>query len=204
MKNVLLIFLLTPYFLTAGSGDGSVTKKERKFATSNLKVTKKNISSLVSDLNTDQWYYKPNDSTWSISEICEHVVIVEKSLYSLITEKVLKSEKKPKLDPETLVTDKDLIASIKDRSESNKVKTGAQFEPKIGISSPSQFISEFNELRNRTIDFTSTTQAELKSYYQRNPLGNLSAYQWFLVMGTHSERHMNQIKELMNNDAFPQ
>lgn len=201
MKKIVLILGILPTILFAKGDDGVLSKAEKKFVSVYLKDIKKDLYTAINDLTEEQWYYKSNDSTWSVSETCQHLAIVEESFYTMITEKILNSEKNPDLSSVKLVSDEQLMSIVKSRNR--KVKTGAQFDPNGKRMSKEDFKKKFSSLRNRSISFTKSTKKELKSYYQPAPFGTISAYQWLLVMATHTERHLKQIQELQGDEEFP-
>ncbi|MBX5496034.1 MAG: DinB family protein [Bryobacteraceae bacterium] len=65
-------------------------------------------------------------------------------------------------------------------------------------------IRHFKARRDQSIAFIDKTQDELRTRLANHPaLGTLDAYQWFLLLSAHTERHTNQIKEVKANPKFP-
>jgi len=49
-----------------------------------IKISRINMLNEVSDLTIEQCSYKPNENTWSIQEVLEHLVLAERGGYNLI------------------------------------------------------------------------------------------------------------------------
>ena len=99
------------------------------------------------------------------------------------------------------VTDEGLIAMIEDRS--NKVKTGEPFEPSGKYGSFEETVEEFKTKRKEHIGFVKNTQDDLRNRYQQLPFGTIDAYQILLFMSGHTERHIKQMEEVLDDEDFP-
>ena len=53
------------------------------------------------------------------------------------------------------------------------------------------------------MEFVSSTDADLRNHYAQLPFGTIDAYQALLFISGHTERHILQIVEVMENDDFP-
>ena len=52
-----------------------LSKKDKKFAVSYFKQTKKDLQDAVKNLSDGQLNWKPADSVWSIAECIEHIAL---------------------------------------------------------------------------------------------------------------------------------
>jgi hypothetical protein len=201
MKKMMLLMsaLFTMYHPPA---DGTLNKKERKFAVNHLEVSMQKLFKSIEGLNEAQWNYAPDDGGWSIAGACEHLLVAEQSTYMLITQKILGDESL-KEAPSTLMTDQQVIDFIRDRSPERRVKTAPRFEPKGLLKSPADFKAKFKAARQKHIEFAKESDDAVKSYFFDSPAGTISAYQWLLVASAHSERHLAQMKEVMRDSAYP-
>ncbi len=65
-------------------------------------------------------------------------------------------------------------------------------------------LEQFEAARNRSVQFTSATEADLRNHFFPHPfLGQFDCYQWLLFIGTHCERHVRQMEEVRADAAFP-
>lgn len=198
-----LILLISAVFtMFHAPAEGELNKKERKFATNYLESSMKDLFRDIKNLTPEQWNYTPADGGWSIAGACEHLLVAEQSTHMLITKKILTNETFREV-PATLITDEQVIAFIRDRSPENRVKTAPRFEPKGILSTPADFIEQFTEAREQHISFAKTSNDAMKSYFFESPAGKISAYQWLLVAAAHSERHLGQMKEVMQDTNYP-
>jgi hypothetical protein len=65
-------------------------------------------------------------------------------------------------------------------------------------------VEAFRSNRDRTIEFVSTTQQDLRSHFSPHPAaGMLDCYQWTLLLAAHTDRHVQQMREVMADPGFP-
>jgi hypothetical protein len=89
-----------------------------------------------------------------------------------------------------------------DRSQ--KVKTGEAFEPSGKYGSLEETVEEFKAKRKDHIEYVQNTQDDLRNRYQELPFGTVDAYQILLFMSGHTERHVQQMEEVMDDMDFPE
>ncbi len=183
-------------------GEGTLNKKERKFAAKYLESSMKQLFKGIEDLTSEQWNYVPADGGWSIAGACEHLLIAEQSTHMLITKKIL-TNAALKEAPVNPITDEQVIEFIRDRSPDRRVKTASPFEPRGNLKSPADFIEQFKAARSQHIDFAKTSTAHMKDFFYDSPAGKISAYQWLLVAAAHAERHFAQMQEVMQDANYP-
>ena len=199
MKTLLLSLLV---FFPLLAGDG-LNKKERKYAANYLEESKMEIFTTISTLSPEQWKFKSDEESWSVAGICEHLLIAEKSTYNLVTAKIITDEANRSIEEGQKVTNEEVIAKILDRSPEARVKTPAPFEPKDMIETPQDFIQAFTAAREKNQNYLKQTKDDLNGYYYDGPAGRTSGYQWFIILGAHAQRHLDQIQEVMEHQDFP-
>ena len=199
MKTLLIVLFIS---LPWANEDG-LNKKERKYAANYLEETQKDLFRTIRNLSLEQWNYEPSDGGWSIAGICEHLLIAEKSTYQLVTSKIITDVQNKSIAPEEKISNEELIAQITDRSEDNRSKTPPPFEPKGAFDKPVLFMEEYTTARRTNRFYIRDTEDQLKDYYYPSPAGKISAYQWFVLLGAHSKRHLMQIQEVMAEPKFP-
>ncbi|MFY0598950.1 MAG: DinB family protein [Cyclobacteriaceae bacterium] len=195
MITLILIVLIAVYPTLATS---SLTKEERANAVSLLKDTQKELMKTVNGLSEKQLNFKPDADTWSIAEVLEHIALSELGL-SQAFQMTLKAESEDK--PENGVSDEMIVDIITNREQ--KVKTRPDLEPINKFGSASGSIEAFENQRKTNIDFIKETEDSLRDRYFEFPFGKADAYQLMLFIAGHSQRHTDQIKEVMANTNFP-
>ncbi|MEG3658852.1 DinB family protein [Arenibacter palladensis] len=199
MKKVILpIVLLALFAFTVVKS--TLTDAEREFAVKELTKSHDHFLNTLEGLNEEQLNYKVTDDSWSIAECAEHIAISENMIFGMM-QGTLTQEPDPSKRAEVKVTDEGLIAMIEDRSK--KVKTGEPFEPSGKYGSFEETVEEFKTKRKEHIEYVKSTQDDLRNRYQQLPFGTVDAYQILLFMSGHTERHIKQMEEVMDDEDFP-
>ncbi len=190
--------------LTSAGSNRSLSKKEIKYTINYLDTSMSLAFSAVENLSQAQWNYKPDPESWSIADICEHMLIAERNILVMIQNKIITDEANRQVDETKLISNEEIIAGLKDRGEGKRRKTNERFEPTGALKTPVQFMTEYKAARQATMDFVKNTDVDLNTYYWPSPLGDkLSAYQWTILLSAHTERHTAQIVEVQSNISYP-
>jgi hypothetical protein len=196
-----LLFLLAILGLTAFQAEPTLSKKERKTASSFLKDSEKNLMKTLGNLTDEQLKFKPAPDKWSVQDCMMHIAASEKMLWGMVDQSI-KSAANPEKRTEIKWTDEQVMKNLEDRT--NKVKTFTPLEPlNTGFQNIDEAIASFKESRGKLIDYVKTTQADLRSHVATLPVGSFDAYQMILFIGAHGNRHMLQMREVMNDPGFP-
>ncbi|HEX7845021.1 MAG TPA: DinB family protein [Chitinophagaceae bacterium] len=200
-KGRLLLTLLVITGL-AGTIDNSVISgKERKVSVSLLKETKTDLSKAIKGLSEAQLNYKASPDRWSVRECVYHIAISEKNIWGLM-EATMKAPANEEKRSEIKVTDEQFINMMKNRT--NKVKTSETFEPKnTPYKSLDEALSDFKSNRAEHIKYIKSTTEDLRNHVAQLPFGWVDAYQLILMVGAHSDRHIQQINEVKADPNFP-
>lgn len=199
MKKLILPFVVLA-ILAFGVIGSTLTDAEREFAVKEMTQSHDHFLNAIQGLSEEQLNYKVNDDSWSIAECAEHIAISENMIFGML-QGTLATKADPSKRQEVKVSDEQLIAMIEDRS--NKVKTSEPFEPSGKYGSFEETVEEFKSKRKEHIDYVKSTQDDLRNRYQQLPFGTIDAYQILLFMSGHTERHITQMEEVMDDEDFP-
>ncbi|PXX24936.1 DinB family protein [Arenibacter sp. ARW7G5Y1] len=199
MKKVVLPIVLLAV-LAFGVINSTLTDAEREFAVKEMTKSRDHFLNTIEGLNEAQLNYKATDDSWSIAECAEHIAISENMIFGML-QSTLAHGAEPGKRSEVKISDEGLIAMIEDRSK--KVKTGEAFEPSGKYGSFEETVEEFKSKRKEHIEFVNSTQDDLRNRYQQLPFGTIDAYQILLFMSGHTERHIKQMEEVMDDEDFP-
>ncbi|WP_436516534.1 DinB family protein [Ekhidna sp. To15] len=199
MKKIGLAVICT-VIVVASIAQTTISNEERKKALTHLKKTQNELTALVQGLNEIQMNFKPDESVWSIAECLEHIAISEKNLIEMI-KGGLQGESDPARRSEVAMSDEQILALITSREQ--KVKTRKEFEPTNSFGGSDGTLKTFKERRKSNMKFLKSTDADLRNHYLQFPFGLLDVYQGVLFMSGHTQRHTDQIKEIMESDNFP-
>jgi phage pi2 protein 07 len=133
--------------------------------------------------------------SWSIMDVVEHLAIAEPQYW----ERVQNSMKQPPNTEKLEGTDAGILWYGVDRT--NRATTGEARVPKGRFSSVTESLGEFRKLRSTMKDYAKTTSDDLRS--RRTLEGTIDVYQWFLMISTHSQRHILQIREIKAHASYP-
>ncbi|MEM9326127.1 MAG: DinB family protein [Bacteroidota bacterium] len=199
MKNSILPLWLSIIIVTNSLAQ-SISESDRSKVLSHLQESKNKLLNTIGNLSEEQLYYKPSASKWSIAECLEHLALSEKSLSAAI--QMTHNEESGRVDQTDIaLSDEALIELITDRT--NKVKTRAEFEPTESFGSFQSTLAAFREVRESNIHFVENTSSNLRSQYFDFPFGKVDAVQVLLFISAHTQRHVQQMKELISLQSFP-
>lgn len=164
-----------------------------------LESTKMGVLDSVKGLSPAQLNFKPAPDRWSVAECVEHIASAEDFLFSLITEKVMKSPDVPGRDVKAI--DEGILKGVTDRSVKRQAPEPIKPVNKYGSVEASE--KHFVESRATTEAFLKNTP-DLRQHVMPGPAGPpMDAYEWILLLAAHSERHTKQIEEVKADPNFP-
>ena len=83
----------------------------------------------------------------------------------------------------------------------NRQKTGEARVPTGRWPTVQGSLEEFRKRRAAMRAYATSTQEDLRGH--RLIDGNMDVYQWFLMISTHSQRHILQIREIKAHAGYP-
>jgi hypothetical protein len=200
MKKLLFVPILA-FVVLAAIEPGTLEKKERKYAKDFLKETRSDLTKSVKGLNEAQLKFKTAPDRWSVEDCMKHIAAAEMGLRQMLDNN-LKQPATPEKRSEVKVTDENLIKMIENRT--NKAQAPEQLRPEnTPFKSADEALTSFKDNRDKLLDFVKNTKEDLRNHIVELPFGKIDAYQMVLFISAHSNRHTQQIKEVMNDANFP-
>lgn len=179
-----------------------ISEGDRSYALSALHASRKQLLDATAGLSRAQWSFKPSPAAWSIAEVVEHLALLEAQFPQIVAEALKNpaaAEKKLKNPREA---DAKLLAMLPDRT--NKAQAPEPFRPSGKFKDGAASVAAFRAARDKTLVTMRTSQEPLREHFRKHPaLGDLDAYQWFLMIAGHTERHVNQILEVKASPGYP-
>lgn len=176
------------------------TEKDREFALKYYTETKDEYVRQLSGLSEAQLNFRAAEGRWTIAEIAEHITVVEEALFGMITNGTLKSVP-PTCEKPNRVVDQMVILSITNRQQ--KFQAPEQVRPNGRWKTRVELLASFEKTRAATMDFILNTKIDMRNLFGNGPMGTLDAYQQFLFVSGHSERHLAQLKEVKADAKYP-
>ncbi|MBE9583220.1 DinB family protein [Mucilaginibacter sp. JRF] len=200
-KLIMILLSITAYESHAQQQQKTISKEERKEAVKFLSETEAGLLKTISNLTEAQLTFKPAADKWSVEDCVKHIAASETNLWQMV-EASLKKSANPEARSGIKAADSVLIKAVEDRS--HKSKTFAALEP---ANSPYKTVPEalaaFKADRAKLISFVKNTQDDLRNHVSVLPIGTFDAYQLILLISAHTQRHTQQITEIMASTNFP-
>lgn len=176
------------------------TETDRQFLMSNLRRTTSEIVNETESLTEAQWHFKPNEDSWSIAQVVEHI-----SLYDHFTLQNTYIAFNNKPDKEAFAQSRSDEMNIAWMGEEKPHKAYKYATP-LGLMKGKDNLIYFNNIRNLLERFVSTTQRDLKAYF--TPRSNevhkkRSIHGSIVVHFGHTDRHLRQIRKIKSSFNFP-
>jgi uncharacterized damage-inducible protein DinB len=197
-----IIFLLVLVTSTA-AGQG-LAKSDRDFIIKHLKQTQKELHAAVKGVNDEQWKWKPAPERWSVGECVEHLVKAETFLRNFVSGDALKKPATPEKKNPAKAKEQDeaILKQVADRTR--RAQAPEQAAPTGQWPDRKALLKEFDARRKATIEFARTAPADLRAYFfDSGPLAGSDYYQILLVISSHTQRHIAQMREVMAEPNFP-
>jgi hypothetical protein len=199
MKIISMAFAL---LLLSPGVDQTLSPAERDHAVAELESSRKAFLEATSGLSEGQWNFKPAPDRWSIAECAEHIGVTEAFILNLITEQAVKGPAEPEKRAQVQGKDATIMPMALDRSA--KFRAPEIIQPTRRWATSGEITKNVLESRARTIEFVSTTQADLRDHFMDHPVfKTLDTYQWILLTSAHMRRHTLQILEVKGDPNFP-
>lgn len=181
--------------LTAATlGASPLTAGDRQRVLAHFEMTEAWLVSELAGLSDAQLTFKMTPESWSIKDVVEHLAIAEPQYWTQVQESL---QQPPGYKSET--TDAAILWYGIDRT--NRSTTGEARVPKGQFSTVQDSLAAVRKLRNTMTAFARDTQEDLRGRQLKG--GKMDVYQWLLMISTHSQRHIMQIREIKAHGSYP-
>src|SRR5262245_12873355 len=181
--------------LTASPVPAEITSLERQRLASHLEMTSSWLLSEVSNLSQAQLEFRPAPGSWSILEVVEHLVMVGQ-IYWDDLQKAVQSKPTGRINSSQ---DGDLLWYGIART--NREKAIPPEIPKGQLRDLKAGLADYRKHHARLLNYVKTTKDDLRNRYVDRQA--CDAYQWALLISTHEQRHILQIREIKADSKFP-
>jgi uncharacterized damage-inducible protein DinB len=178
-----------------------LSQHDRDLGVGQMRTSRKMFIDALAQVSTAQWNFKPAPDRWSVGEIAEHIALSEDMIFSLITGEIVKNPADPAKRAAPPVTD--AYVHERDLDRSHKAKAPDYLVPTHRWKDKDELSAAFLKSRDRSIAYLQATREDLRVHFQPSPIGTLDAFQWFLFMSSHTERHLKQMEEVKLDPNYP-
>ncbi|PEL13068.1 hypothetical protein CN601_06160 [Bacillus sp. AFS017336] len=143
----------------------------------------------VDHLTDDQLNKRINNEKWSIMQVLEHLYLMESKLVKLMTRTFNEA-------PSEVIPDKPIHLAT---NRAKKVTAPPHFEPTDQYITMDEMKEKLKQSRKSLLDFVELTKDHnLEDKGMPHPIfGQINLKQWIPFIGVHEKRHIEQIRELI-------
>jgi hypothetical protein len=175
---------------------GPMTAGERQRLVAHLEMTESWLEDEVKHLSDAQRKFKMTPESWSVEEVVMHLAIAEPQYWDQFNQSLAKPVQ-PDFKPQA--TDAGMLWYGIDRTQ--RTTTGEARVPRDQFKDLASAHASFKKLRADMMKVAKETQADLRG--RQFLTASQDLYQWFLMISTHSQRHIMQIREVKAHKDFP-
>jgi len=193
---ILVIAFVFPYAFAAGS---SMDALERQRLVAHLEMTGAWLPDEVSGLSPAQLQFRPAPGMWNILEVVEHLAISSPIYWTQLHEAMKKPASRSFQADRQIGTDEGILWYGIDRTRREKAIPSE--DAKGRLREVSAALKALRTLHGEMLRYARTTNDDLRAHYVERQ--GSDAWQWFLLISTHEQRHILQIRELKAHPDFP-
>ena len=175
---------------------GPMTAGERQRLVAHLEMTEAWLEDEVKNLSDAQLKFKMTPTSWSVEEVVMHLAIAEPQYWDQFKQSLAKP---PQPDFKPQATDAAMLWYGIDRTQ--RTTTGEARVPRDQFPTMKASLASFKKLRTEMMKTAKETPEDLRARPYLTASQDL--YQWFLMISTHSQRHILQIREVKAHKDFP-
>jgi DinB family protein len=173
----------------------ALTPLEREHLVAHLEMTAAWLADEVTGLTAAQIAFRPDPDAWSIAQVVDHIVVVA-PIYWRDLQTALE---RPAGGRTSGMSDADVLWYGIDRTRREQAIAGER------ISGESRdmpaALAAYRKHHDRLLQYIRTTNDDLRGHIVERQ--RCDAYQWALLISTHEQRHILQIREIKANPRFP-
>ena len=192
-KTVLMLGVV----LAAGStlAAAPMTAGERQRLIAHFEMTEAWLASELAGLSPAQLTFEMTPESWSITEVAEHLAIAEPQYWKNLQDSMKDAATGYKAE----ATDAGILWYGIDRTQ--RTTTGEARVPHGTFANAQASLASFKKLRATMLEMAKSSEEDLRG--RKLAGGNMDVYQWFLMISTHSQRHIMQIREIKAHPKYP-
>lgn len=175
---------------------GPMTAGERQRLVAHLEMTESWLQDEVRHLSDAQLKFKMTPTSWSVEEVVMHLAIAEPQYWDHFKQSLARP---PQPDFKPQATDAAMLWYGIDRTQ--RTTTGEARVPRDQFPNMKSSLASFKKLRAEMMKTATETQEDLRG--RQFLTASQDLYQWFLMISTHSQRHILQIREVKAHSGFP-
>ena len=195
MFRSIAILVLIATVSTARLPAAPLTATERQHLVAHLEMTAAWLANEVTGLTPAQIAFQPDPNAWSIAQVVDHLVVVA-PIYWRDLQAALE---RPAGARNSAMSDADVLWYGIDRTRREQAIPGER--PAGDLRDMPAALATYRKHHDRLLQYIRTTSDDLRGHIVQRQ--GCDAYQWALLISTHEQRHILQIREIKANPRFP-
>jgi DinB superfamily len=176
---------------------GPMTEGERQRLLAHFAMTEAWLASELAGLSDAQLAFRIAPDSWSVRDVVEHLAIAEPQYWKQLEDSMARPLPATAYTPQA--TDAGILWYGIDRG--NRQRTGEARVPDGRFTTAAEAHAAFVKLRAA---MSARAKSSGDDFRGRQLIdGNMDVYQWFLMISTHSQRHILQIREVKAHPRYP-
>jgi hypothetical protein len=180
--------------VSAAAAAAPLTELERQRLISHLDMTEAWLVDEVAGLSAAQLSFRPAPGAWTILEVLDHLVVVGPIYW-----KDLQSARPVSGERVGWMSDADVLWYGIDRVNRETAIPGEV--PTFKLKDVKAGLESFRKQHAQLREYIRTTKDDLRGRLVERQ--RCDAYQWALLISTHEQRHILQIREIKATPKFP-
>ena len=172
-----------------------LTATERQHLVAHLEMTAAWLADEVAGLSAAQIAFQPDPDAWSIAQVVDHLVVVA-PIYWRDLQSALE---RPAGARTSGMSDADVLWYGIDRTRREQAIPGER--PAGDLRDMPAALATYRKHHDRLLQYIRTTSDDLRGHIVQRQ--GSDAYQWALLISTHEQRPILQIREIKANPRFP-
>ena len=186
-------FLLFLVVLVAGTADAQISDLERQRLVAHMEMTAAWLEDELAGLSPAQVAFRPAAGAWSILDVLDHLVVVGPIYWKNL------QDASPAASRAGMMSDVDVLWYGIDRT--NRETALVTEEPSRKIADVAAGLKAYRADHARLLQYVRTTKDDLRRRLVARQQSD--AYQWALLISTHEQRHILQIREIKAHSGYP-
>jgi uncharacterized damage-inducible protein DinB len=174
--------------------EAQMTGLERQRLLSHMEMTAQWLEDEVSGLTDAQLAFRPTSTSWSILDVLDHLVVVGPIYW-----KDLQNARPAAPGRVGMMNDVDVLWYGIDRT--NRETALAPEEPSRKLRDLQAGLKAYRTQHAQLVQYLKTTKDDLRRRFVERQ--NSDGYQWALLISTHEQRHIMQVREIKQHPKYP-
>ena len=192
MRTSLIVAMVV--VLRGVPASAQITDLERQRLVAHLEMTASWLEDELSALSAAQANFRPSANAWTILEVLDHLVVVGPIYW-----KDLQGATPVGSGRAGMMNDVDVLWYGIDRTNrETAIKTEI---PSRKLRDVAAGMTDYRKHHARLLEYVRTTRDDLRRRLVERQ--NSDAYQWAMLISTHEQRHILQIREIKSHAKYP-